>query len=257
MRFATAALTLLTLAATPLFADLTITSKVTKDGGDPQSAISYISGDHVRMAQPDGNQVIVDFTTSAMTMVDSAKKQYWTMTKADWDALAARMNEAMNSPEMKNMPPEMQQKMEAMMGGMMKVDVQKTGNTRTIAGYKCEEFNINIGTFSKSTECVTDSLKLPAQSWAKYREFTDRLKTMMAAMGPMMKSVGAMQEQLKKVHGFPVASNTTVSIMGHTSTSTSEVTSVKEGAIDASVWQVPAGYTKVDSPLQKAMARRH
>jgi hypothetical protein len=254
MRFATVALTLLTFAASPAFADLTITSNYSKDGAAPQTATSYISGDHARMSQPDGNQVIVDFTSGTMTMIDAAKKTYWTMTKADWDAVAAKMNETMNSPEMKNLPPEVQEKMQAMMGGMMTVNVEKTGKTRTIAGYKCQEFNISIGTFSKSTECVTEELKLPAQSWAKYREFTDRLKTMMAAMGPMAKSVGTMQEQLKKVQGFPIATNTTISIMGRTSSSTSEVTSVKEGAIDPSAWQVPAGFKKVDSPMARAMA---
>ena len=132
----------------------------------------------------------------------------------------------------------------------------KTGTTRTIAGYKCQEFNVTVGEFSKSTECLTEDLKMPAESWAKYKEFSDRLKTMMAALGPMAKNLGAMQEQFKKLKGFPIATNTTVNIMGHTTTSTTEVTSVKDGAIDASVWQVPAGYTKVESPMQKMAKSR-
>jgi hypothetical protein len=243
------------LIVSPAFADLTITSKVTHDGGDPQTAVSYMSSDHVRVAQPDGNEIMVNFATGDMTMINGAKKQYWVMTKQDWDAISAKMKNAMASPEMKNLPPEVQQKMQAMMGGMMTVNVAKTGNSRTVAGFKCDEYTISIGEFSKSTECVTKDVKLPVEAWARYKDFADRIRTMMAAMGPMAKNLDAMQEQLKKVQGFPVASSTTLSIMGRNSSSTSEVTGVKEGAIPATAWQVPAGFTKVDNPAAKALAR--
>lgn len=244
------------LVVSPAFADLTITSKATHDGGEPQTTMSYMSNERVRIAEPDGNEVMVNFATGDMTMMDAKKKQYWVMTKADWDAVTEKMKSAMNSPEMKNLPPEVQQKMQAMMGGMMTVNVAKTGNSRTVAGFKCDEYTITIGEFSKTTECVTKDVKLPVEAWARYKDFADRIKTMMAALGPMAKNVDAMQQQLKQVQGFPVATATTVSVMGHTSTSTSEVTGIKEGAIPASAWQIPAGYTKVENPAAKAMARR-
>ena len=41
--------------------------------------------------------------------------------------MTAKMNEAMNSPEMKNLPPEVQKRMEAMMGGMMTTMMGGTG----------------------------------------------------------------------------------------------------------------------------------
>ena len=251
MRFATTTLALLALAVSPAFADLTITSKVTHDGGAPQTAMSYIASDHLRVSQPDGNEVIVDPVAGSMTMLDGKKKTYWVMTRQDFDAMTQKMSEAMNSPEMKNLPPEVQAKMQAMMGGMLAVNVEKTGNSRKVAGYNCDEWTITIGQFSKTTECVTNDFKLPEQSWARYREFEDRMKSMMAAMGPMAKNMGPMMEQFKKIKGFPVASSTSVSIMGRNSSSTSEVTSVKEGPIDASVFQIPAGYTKVDNPMSK------
>jgi len=65
-----------------------------------------------------------------------------------------------------------------------------------------------------------------------------------------------MQEQLKKLKGFPLANTTTTSVMGHRSVSSSEVTSIKQGPIPASAWEIPAGYKKVDNPMTKAMARR-
>ena len=256
MRFATATLALLALAVSPAFADLTVTSKVTHDGSAPQMAMSYLAPDHIRVSQPEGGEVIVDAATGTMTMIDNKKKQYWVMTREDWDAMTKQLSEAMNSPQMQNLPPEVQEKMQALMGSMMTVKVTKTGSSRKVAGYNCDEFLVTIGSMSKTTECVTNDIKLPEQSWARYREFQDRLKSMMGAMGgPMAKNMSAMMEEFRKVKGFPIASNTTVSIMGRTSTSTSELQSVKEGPIDPSVWQVPAGYTRVDSPLKKGMRR--
>ena len=59
-----------------------------------------------------------------MTTIDNKKKEYYVITKQDMEAMKAKMQEQMNSPEMKkaqeqmkNLPPEMQKKMEAMMGG--------------------------------------------------------------------------------------------------------------------------------------------
>lgn len=41
--------------------------------------------------------------------------------------------------------------------------------------------------------------------------------------------------------------------MGHKSVVASEVTEVKRGPIPASAWEIPAGYTKVDNPMLKAL----
>jgi hypothetical protein len=243
--------------------DLTIVSKVTKDGGTAETATSYISSDHLRMSQPDGNEAIFDLKTGDMTVIDAKKKTYYVVTKKDMDDMAAMVKEQMNSPEvkqaqeqMKNLPPDVQKRMEAAMGGMFTVDVQKTGTSRTIAGYKCDNWTVAIGQFSRSEQCVSTELKLPEQSWERYKAYADSLKTMMSAMGPMAKGAETMGEQLKKIRGFPLANTTTTNVMGRKSVTTSEVTSIQKGAIPASAWQIPAGYKQVDSPMKKAMERR-
>jgi hypothetical protein len=243
--------------------DLTIVSRVTRDGGSAETKTSYISSDHVRMSHPDGNEAIIDLKGSQMIVLDGKKKTYYVVTRKDMDAMAAKVQEQMNSPEvkkaqeqMKNLPPDAQKAMESAMAGMFAVDVKKTGTSRTIAGYKCENWNVTIGQLSKSEQCFTNELKFPVQAWDMYRSYADSMKSMMAAFGPMAKSMTTMQEQLKKLKGFPLANTTTTSVMGRRSVSTSEVTSIKRGSIPASVWEIPAGYEKVDSPMTKAMARR-
>jgi hypothetical protein len=254
---------LLLAAALPALADdLTILSKVTRDGGPPQASASYISSDHVRMSHGDGKEMILDLKTGDMTTLDNTKKTYYVVTRQDMEAMTAKIQEQMNSPEMKkaqeqmnNLPPEQKAKMEAMMGGMLAVTVEKSGTSRKIAGYSCDNWTIAIGQFSNSEECVTTELKYPAAAWETYKGFADTMKTMMAAMGPMAKGATKMQEQFKKIKGFPLANTTTTDIMGHRSVIATEVTAVKYGPIPASAFEIPAGYTKVDNPMMKSMDR--
>jgi hypothetical protein len=253
----------LSTALSAIADDLTIVSKATHDGGSPETRTSYISSDHVRMSQPDGHEAIFDLKGGQMIVMDGKKKTYYVVTRKDMDAQAAMIQEQMNSPEMKkaqeqmkNLPPDDRKKMESAMAGMFAVDVKKTGTSRTIAGYKCENWNVTIGQVSKSEQCLTNELKFPVQAWDLYRSYADSMKSIMAAFGPMARSMTTMQEQLKKLKGFPLANTTTTSVMGHRSVSSSEVTSIKQGAIPASAWEIPAGYEKVDNPMTKAMARR-
>src|SRR5712692_3753655 len=132
--------------------DLTIVSKVTKDGKPAETTTSYLSRDYIRNAQGDGKESIYDLKAGQMTVLDGKKKTYYVITRQDMELVAARMKEQMNSPEakkaqerMNNLSPEERKKMDAVMGGMFDFDVQKMGTTRKIAGYNCENWKITLG----------------------------------------------------------------------------------------------------------------
>ena len=242
--------------------DLTIVSKVTSDKNPPSTSTSYLASDHIRMTHGDGGEVIMDMKTGDVTTIDNKKKQYYVVTKADMQAMMAKMQEQMNSPEMKkaqeqmkSLPPEMQKKMESMMGGST-FDIHKVGTSRKIAGYSCDEWTMNMGEVSKTQQCLTTELQFPVQAFEAYKDFAESMKAMMQSMGPMAKGMGQMQEKMKEMKGFPMASATTVSVMGHTSNTSSEVIEVRKGPIPASAWGIPAGYAKVDNPMSKAMQRK-
>jgi hypothetical protein len=261
MRIASYSLALLLISASASAQDLTIISKVTSNGST-QTSRSYISSDRLRLSQPDGNDVIFDVKSGDMTILDAKKKTYYTITQKDMDDMAAMMRERMNSPEMKNameqmkkLPPEQRKQMEQMMGGMFAFNVQKSGTTRTIAGYKCENWTITIGQLSKSEQCITQDVKLPARVWDPYKKFADNMKSMMSAMGPMAKNFDSMREQMEKMKGFPLATTTTTTIMGNKTVTTSEVTALDRGAIPASAWAIPSGYTRVESPMKQALKK--
>jgi hypothetical protein len=262
MRFLIRSLAVIVLGAgVPALAqDLTIVSKATTDGKPTETTTSYLSRDHVRIAQGDGKESMVNFNTGQMTTLDGRNKTYYVTTRQDMEQFAAKMQQQMNSPEMKkaqekmkNLSPDERKKMDAAMGGMAdSFDVRKTGTTRKIAGYLCVNWTITFGQLSKTEECLTSELQFPVQAWDMYRGFAESMKSVMAAFGPMAKSATQMQEKFKNMKGYPMATTTTVNIMGHSSTKASEVTEVKRGPIPASAWEIPAGYTKVDNPMLKA-----
>jgi len=236
---------------------LTITSKTTSSDGATTTETGYISGDHVRWASPDG-EIIIDGKTGSMTTINNKKKTYFVTTRQDIDAMAAKIKEKMNSPEMqrmreamKSLPPEQQKRM----GGMFDVKVEKATGSRTIAGYKCENWTVSMGQMSRTEECVTTDLKFPPQAWQMYRDFAASMKSLMAAMGPMGANMKTMQDEFAKMRGFPLASSTTVSVMGRTSVTSNEVTGIKSGPIPASAWEIPAGYTKVENPMRRELER--
>lgn len=243
--------------------DLTIVAKYTFKDGPPTTGTSYIATDHARMVMGEGQESIIDLKTGQMTVIDNRKKEYFVITRADLDQMKAHIQQQMNSPEMKraqeqmkNMPPEVQKRMEAMMGGMAAaVEVKNLGTTRKIAGYTCTNWQVTMGQMSRTEQCMATDLPFPAQSFDAYRDFAESMKSMVSAMGPMAKGMGEMQEKMKAMKGFPLASSSTVNVMGRSSSHSMEVVEIKTGAIPASTWALPAGYTKVESPMAKAMKR--
>lgn len=247
------ALSILVAAALPAFADdITLTSKVTHDGKSTTS-VTYMSKDHIRTAHGDGKETILDAATGQMTAIDTAKKTYYITTREEMDRFAAKMQEKMNSPEMKRAQEAM--KNQPAMAGMFAVDVKDTGVSRRVAGYGCAVWTLVIGSMSTTEECLSNDLHLPMELWETYRRYSEGMKNMMSSMGPMASGMTKMQDQMKKMKGYPIASKTTVDVMGHKTVVESELIAVKRGPIPASTWEVPAGYTKVENPMLKAMNR--
>jgi hypothetical protein len=245
-----AAATFVVAATIPAFADLTIVSKLTGDG-KTETATSYLSASKARMVQPGGHEIIVDGTKSEMYVIDHNRKEYSVMTKPEIQQAAARMQEQMKQASkqmeeaMKSAPPEVREQMKQAMGnmsGIPDVDVKKGTGGRQIAGYKCENWIVTIGQMSKTEECLSTDLPVPTESWESFRSMED-------SMSPAAK---AMQEKMKEAKGFPLATTTTTNVMGQTQTSSTEVQEIKKDPIAPSVFELPAGYKKVDSPLKEA-----
>ena len=230
--------------------DLTIVSKHTHDGKPSGTSTSYLGTDHVRIGREYGNETIVDLKTHVMTTLDGRKKTYFTVTKQDLAALAAKMNERMNSPEMKKAATAMSGMSDALADSF---DVKKTGTSRKVAGFRCDEWTITMGEMTTINECITTEMAYPAQAFEAYKDFSESMRSMAGAFGPMAKTSEAMAQKLKGMKGYPVATTTTMDLMGNKSVMVSEVVEVRHGPIPASAWEIPAGYTKIENPMLKAL----
>lgn len=252
MRFSNFTLTtlFLTAAAAAASDDLTIVSKHTQDGKPAGTSTSYLGSDHVRMGAAGGHETIVDLKTGVMTTLDGKKKTYFTVTKQDMERMAAKWKERMNDPEMKKAM-EMMGKMSEGMASSS--DVKKTGVTRSVAGFRCEEWSITMGGMSTTKECVTGDLQYPVHAFAAYKEFSESMKSAMSAFGPMAKSGADLAEKMKAIKGYPVATSSVVEVMGQRISTENEVTEVRRGSIPASAWEIPTGYTKVENPMLKSL----
>ena len=232
--------------------DLTVVSKLTKNGKPAGTETNYMSSDHVRMAREEGTSTIVDLKSGTMTTLDDKKKTYYTVTKQDLEQMQAKMQERMNDPQTKKAMEAMQN----MTGSMsFTPQVAKTGVTRKIAGFSCEEWSIAMTAMMTTKECVTSELKYPVRAFDGYKEFAKGMQSMMSGFGPIAKSGAELAEKLKSMKGFPVATSSAIDVMGMKQTTESEVIEVRHSEIPASVWQVPAGYTKIENPMMKAFQR--
>ncbi|MGH7536318.1 MAG: DUF4412 domain-containing protein, partial [Gemmatimonadales bacterium] len=138
-----------------------------------------------------------------------------------------------------------------LMGGMAPaINVQKGTGSRTIAGYRCDNWTITIGEVSRTEQCLSTDLQFPAQAWEAYQDFANSMKSAMTG-GPLGQTFAQMQEKFKDMKGFPMASNTTTKIMGRSSTTSNEITEVKRVPIPATAWQIPADYKQTESPMAK------
>jgi uncharacterized protein DUF4412 len=249
------ALSLLTIilaagAATCAAEDLTVVSNVTTNGKPGGIDTNYISADHIRHSQSQGTDVIIDLKTGTMTNINEKKKNYFVMTKHDMEAMQATLTERMNDPKVKQAMAMMQGLGSSMASS---TEVKKTGVTRTVAGYACEEWLISMGGMMSMTECVTNDLKYPVQSWAAMADFSESMRKSMSGFGPSAKAGADYAEKMKSIKGFPVATSSTVDAGVMKMTTSSEVTEVRRDPIPASTWEVPQGFTQVENPMLRSM----
>ena len=175
--------------------------------------------------------------------VDPAKKTYSEMTFAEMEAYAKKAGDKMAQfrEKIKNMPPEQKKQMEAMssmMGGGAEgaVEVSATGEKKTIAGFACTRYLMKRGDKEMMTLWVTKDVTGFDNLRKDLMEFGKRTAA--------LTNMSGLSEAYQKIDGFPM--ETDMDMMGKM---TMTVTKVEKRSTPAGEFNVPAGYTKTDSPL--------
>jgi hypothetical protein len=219
--------------------DLTIVSTASGPGG-AATTTQYMTSDKIKSS--DGqNDSIIDLASGTMTVINHKKKEYYEMTAAEINAAFEQMSAQMKQMEeqMKNAPAFLKKQM----GGDTQVTVEKGSSPKKIAGYDCDHYVATMGASGKAEYWVTKSIKPPTQ-------YYDAFKIQMSALGPAGQTMGKVFEEMKKIDGFPLASSTSIKMMGMNLNTSNEATEVTKGKVPASAFEIPSGYKKGQSPLK-------
>jgi hypothetical protein len=205
----------------------------------------YIDGDKMRAENPGAanraSVVIIDAAGKRFLMVNDADKSYFEMTEAGMKARRAEMDE-----KMKALPPEQRLRIEQMMGGKPgdkppELKFEKTGVKKTVNGFSCEMYRVLEGAMPKEEDCLAPwgAGILQRSDFAGLRKFAEDMAKSMGVMGRQM------FQQFDKYPGFPVTRHP----LEPSKEEDEQLKSVKRGSIPASMFAVPAGFTKRDSPM--------
>jgi len=242
---AAAGLSVLTAVRTAAAEDLTVVSRESNSRGGGTSTL-YITATKIRISDP-RHDTIFDGASGKMAVIDSQKKEYWESSAEEREAGFRQMEEQMKKmqDQLANLPPAVREKMAGATGAS--ITVQKGTGTKKIAGYDCEQYLISMGETIKIEKWVTQDLQMPLTLF-------DAEKAKFAG-NPMLKNFARLAEEMKKIKGFPLGETTTIKGLPGVGGETSrEATEVKKGPIDPSVFAIPAGYTKVESPFTRMSA---
>jgi hypothetical protein len=145
-------------------------------------------------------------------------------------------------------PPEMAQMMTQMM--KMTVTVTPNGQTKTIGQWNCSGYDVSIQMMMMPMKiAVWASTDVPIDMAKFVKIYSNILKAQMHL------DDAAVQEMMK-IKGFWIAQETTGEVMGAKMRNTSEVIEISKKTPDASVYAVPAGYTKQDKLSLDALQRK-
>lgn len=230
-------------------------SLTTRSGDKDKGKVSqfyYMPGKY--KATMDGNQhgAIIRLDKEVVMMMDNKEKSYWQMTFAEMESMmkgvGSKMDAAMAEMDekLKDMPEEQRKMVEKMMGGRMgskdaRIDVEKTGESKTISGYKCTKFVLKKGDEEMATVWATRDVPDFAVMKKDMEEFGKR----MAAMMPKGME-GAVEKSLSTLEGFPIQTER----KGGT---VMTVTKIEKKPTPASEFEAPSGYKKEKPPMMEHM----
>jgi len=261
-RFRYGALALAALCATATSASAApgvLIAQTTTVNGTPRTSQVQIEATRMRteVAGPDGStQVVVfDGAKQVLYVINPAAKSYSEMTKADVDAAGAQLSGAMAQMQkmLESMPPAQRAQMEAMMKGRglpgtgaaaAKPEYRRNGTSK-VARWTCEVYD-EYENGQKTGEVCTvapATLGFTPGDFEVSRQLAAFMRGLIPQGADQLFQVGRLEDQ--GFNGVPV--RRVMTIAGRQLIT--ELTDVTRQTFSDTVFAVPDGFTKTDSPL--------
>ena len=212
--------------------------------------------------------VVFDGVKQVLWLINTGRKSYSEMTKADVDRLGGQMSDAMArlQEQLKSLPPEQRAQIEALMAGRgglggppggrggaaapPQVNFAKAGGSKTVAGWSCDQYRKTVNGQQEEDLCLA-RITAVGLSAADFQVF-ERFSTFMAPLmtSPMMPKNDIIMgwNDMNKAVGFPAAPLETVTYAGGKPDRQMTVNKMERTAIPAGTYELPAGLTKQEIP---------
>ncbi len=266
-RIANIAITLLLIAGAALQAraGVQIVTEVNDltGGSGPEQATLYLEGTQMRMDMGRGNgdnAMLFDSRQEEMVHVDHAQRRYMIITPAMMQEMSSGMDAMMSrmQDQLKDLPPAQRERIQQMMGdkfpGMSgdqepELQVEKTGETATLEGYKCRKYTIRKGgeLMNELWVAPLKDLGLDGDARKTFEAMVAFQQKMVDALSDSVLAQGTegLMEIFADTEGFPVK---VVRYENGAKAQETVLTSVETRSFDAGFFDVPANYQEQEMP---------
>jgi hypothetical protein len=198
------------------------------------------------------------FKNDTIYAINHQDKSYYAMDRESMKRVAEQLNPALKmlQERMKDMTREQRAQMEKMMGGRLppgvgeaekKTEIKRTARTDKVSGYSCSYVQVLEDGVLTDEMCVTPgkSLKGSDELMTAAAKMAELMREMMSTMdAPWLKQMADKQIQnFAALGGIPVLSR---HFEAGSPQSETTLTSIRSEALAASLFEVPAEYTRKD-----------
>lgn len=209
------------LGAAPALADMTVVQKVESSPTAGKSSATtmtmLIKGTKAKINfEPEPRSSLIDLKAGKIYMIDQTAKQAMVISLAQMKQAMALAGKPADKSDV--------------------ISFQKTGNTKIINGFKCQEYALSAGPADNSRTICWMAEDLDAREMEPFREFA------------MDVAKVAGQEALTKMKGMMIACEANMSFQGADTRSRVEVQSISRDPIADAAFALPADCKVVELP---------
>jgi hypothetical protein len=225
--------------ALPAAADVTLLSRYTLVSGDTLSRPSYFTSRRMRTTAPDGKEFMYDGKTKTLTIINHAKRIYWSGPLAQADSLADSILTVSRRELAKIAAADQAAWMAKVQAFNDSIRIVNTGNTHKIAGYPASLWTVSAGSYMQNERWVARSLAV-----AKFEPEVEKA-VMASIMDPVGRQLMKLLMGARSSDGLVLASKTSYHTPTQSGNFSFETYQVVSTPIPDTAWEIPRDYKPI------------